>query len=84
LVASFVILLATAVIPESPKYFYANRKFEKARETLSLIGKYNRMPESAAVISQVKFDTEVANIPDLQNVQDNESTELEADANPNS
>ena len=41
------------------------------------------MPESTAVISQVKFDTEVANIPDLQNVQDNESTELEADANPN-
>ena len=43
--ASFVILLATLIIPESPKYYYANRQFNKARETLAIIGKYNKIEE---------------------------------------
>jgi len=29
-------------IPESPKWLYANRRYDEARETLKVVAKYNK------------------------------------------
>ena len=39
--ASFVLILFILTIPESPKYLYANSRFNETRDVLKTIAKYN-------------------------------------------
>ena len=51
-VASLAIL-----VPESPKYWYARRDFDKARKSLKRVGKFNGGKDKN--IEELKFDVEV-------------------------
>lgn len=56
--ACFIILLVM-LLPESPQYFYANKKFDKAREALIRIAKLNgKTLANQKFIETIKFDTE--------------------------
>ncbi len=46
--------LCVLLIPESPKYLYSNKKFEKAKEMLKYIAKFNRVK-----VINFRFDTEL-------------------------
>jgi hypothetical protein len=37
-----VLIVATIVFPESPKFLYSKQKFEEARESLAFMAKFNR------------------------------------------
>lgn len=37
-----IIILIYMYIPESPKWLYANRRYDEARETLKVVAKYNK------------------------------------------
>ena len=39
--ATFVTLIATLIIPESPKYLYSKGKFDESRKALQFIRKFN-------------------------------------------
>lgn len=45
-------------IPESPKFYYANRRFKEARETLKIIAHYNDTLFSSSDIDKIVFDSE--------------------------
>ena len=58
---SIVSVLAT-MVPETPKWFYANRRYEEARESLQIIANRNGVNIDT---SQIVFDTEIALQNDL-------------------
>jgi len=69
-VASFFIICVISTIPESPKYYYANRMFDKAREKLKIINKFNNTQISSEEIDNFIFDTEIE-----KDDSDNESSD---------
>ena len=40
-VGAFILIAVVCGIPESPKYLYAKRRFDEARETLKIIARHN-------------------------------------------
>ena len=47
-------------IPESPKYHYANKRFDETRKILKFVAKWNKKREiSIEDIDKIVFDTEV-------------------------
>lgn len=53
-----VLLIVDLMIPESPKYLYATKRFNDARHALMLVARFNRV-QHADKLSQINFDTEV-------------------------
>lgn len=63
LVSACLIILLVMILPESPKYYYANKNYDKARETLMKIAKYNRKTKATLTyLKDVQFDTEVISL----------------------
>ena len=61
LTSACLIILLVMVLPESPKYYYANKNYFKARETLMKIAKYNgKTFATYKYLEAVQFDTEVS------------------------
>jgi len=59
IIASFIIIFVIFTIPESPKYYYANRMFDQAREKLKIINRFNNTQISSEEIDNFIFDTEI-------------------------
>merc|ERR1711935_1293935 len=53
-----VMVVAALAIPESPKWCYATKRYDKARASLRVISKFNRTDQ--AVFDGTRFDTEAA------------------------
>ena len=53
-----VMVVAALAIPESPKWCYATKRYDRARASLRVISKFNRTDQ--AVFDGTKFDTEAA------------------------
>ena len=49
-VGAFVAIALVIVIPESPKFMYANNRFDEARKILKIVAKYNRSKMTASEI----------------------------------
>jgi hypothetical protein len=54
--------IAIIFIPESPLYLYAAKDFEKARQSLNIISKFNK----SGVIMTELFDIELEEIQEKQ------------------
>jgi len=58
-IISAVILLGfVATIPESPKYMYANRRFDETRSILKVIAKKNKASITSGEIDKMVFEFE--------------------------
>ena len=51
-------LLCLAVVPESPRYFYTNQKYDKTREILKRISRLNRSDLTESEIDGIVFTPE--------------------------
>lgn len=51
-------LLCLAGIPESPRYFYTNHKFDKTREVLKRVARFNRSDLTESEIDGIVFNSE--------------------------
>ena len=51
-------LLGALTIPESPKYYYAHRQYNQARDSLAVVARFNTSKTSAKEIKAMVFDTE--------------------------
>ena len=49
--------VAIFLLPESPKYHYSKQEFDKARESMNLISRFNGLPEMELFL----FDNEIEN-----------------------
>lgn len=58
IVASLLILIATFLIPESPKFYYTQRRFNEARESLKVISVRNKSTLGPELLEAIIFDTE--------------------------
>ena len=56
--AAFVILLLILTIPESPKYLYANQKYNETRQVLKIIAKHNKADIQDTEIDKIVFEYE--------------------------
>ena len=46
-------------IPESPRFLYANKRYDEAREVLKKVAKFNGVKITPLEISSIVFDTEI-------------------------
>lgn len=77
---SVVMLLALLKIPESPKYLYAKKEFDLARNSLKEVAKYNGIANYDTVVGKIKFDTEFKlDVPTTSESEDQEQEELLAE-----
>ena len=60
-VGAFVVMGAVWLIPESPKWLYANNRFDEARAVFKQIAKFNRATLTDSDIDNIVFDIEVEN-----------------------
>lgn len=58
---AFILIPLIMKIPESPKYLYANGRFDEARDVMKTISAKNGDIVSVSAIQMMKFDTEVEN-----------------------
>lgn len=58
LLAGFVLLASATQFPESPKYMYANRRYDETREILKIIAKKNRASVTNEEIDNILFEYE--------------------------
>ena len=79
--AIFLIVLAF-FIPESPKFYYAKKRFSEARAALKKVSRYNGNVISQKTINYIVFDTEVQDDAEYVNMngeplkQGREKTEI--------
>lgn len=59
ILCQFTLLFLLGWIPESPKYYYANRQWIPFRESLKFISYFNESTITAEEIDQLNFATEV-------------------------
>lgn len=57
---AFVAIAMVSIVPESPKFMYANNRFNEAREILKTVARWNKSKMSAKEIDLIVFDTENA------------------------
>lgn len=67
LVWCFVATLGAFLLPESPKFYYANRRFHEARDMLKIIARHNDTPFTPADIEDIVFDSEYENLKKFTN-----------------
>ena len=60
LIWCFLNLIAVWVIPESPKFFYANKRFQEAKKSLQTVLKFNKPDMDPSILEALVFDTEYA------------------------
>ena len=56
---AFIVLFFIMALPESPKYMYANRRFDEARSILKIIAKHNQV-EAVDDVDKIVFQYEVS------------------------
>ena len=56
-----VVVGFVAVIPESPKYMYANRRFDETKEILKVIAKKNKADITSEEIDKIVFEFQETN-----------------------
>jgi len=52
------IICLVMLLPESPKFLYANRRFDEARKNLKKIAVYNGSARGVVEIDSITFDSE--------------------------
>ena len=60
IIITFIVICVIATLPESPKYYYANRMFDRTREKLKMINQFNKSGITDEEIDDIIFDTEIA------------------------
>lgn len=58
IIGAIIIICFVCLLPESPKYLYANYKFHECRQELKKIAKVNNSSMSPSMIDGIVFDTE--------------------------
>ena len=58
IIIAMIVLIGVYNIPESPKFQYANNRFDETRETLKSIAKRNRNETKDEDIDSIVFDLE--------------------------
>lgn len=56
--ASIFLILATSILPESPKYLYAKKQYSKAREIIIKIARINLVDNHTYIFENTRFDNE--------------------------
>ena len=55
---NIIMLLCLTAIPESPRYFYTNRRFDQARKVLRRVARFNRSDLTEAELDGIVFYSE--------------------------
>ena len=58
-IEALLIIVAASQIPESPKYLYAQKRFDEVRTIMKRIAGHNRCRITYDEIDRIIFDTEV-------------------------
>ena len=53
-----VVIMMLQFIPESPRFLYANKRYEEARKVLKSIAKFNKAKITPLDVDLIIFDTE--------------------------
>lgn len=56
--ASIFLIIAMSLLPESPKYLYAKKQYNKARDIMVKIAKINQVNNNNNIFQNTRFDNE--------------------------
>ena len=78
LIWCFFSLIAVFTIPESPKFYYANRRYGEARQSLKIIAKYNKGGITPEQVDELVFDTEASIIEKIIEKDEPDSSTIDS------